>query len=483
VGDHRTANNTEKEKDAIYSQLTNDSDEDSFCNYNGDELLEPFTDRSAIIPKDDDDELRAGDHVYVWKSFGVLGSYQKHGIVLSAARTTDTAHEEDDDEVSIVTFYHRTKRDFSTRDELYKTQYSKEENDDDVDCGESLITANDNTVTTTKPSSNNKKHVKRTATVRIESLSTFLSDSTSGKLQKVKYNQTLRKRLLKRPGTVTACRADERPLILARVHYLLSAKSKLPEHHLVAANGECAAVWCRMGRWCTLQGSSILHILFAGQAGGAVVGGVAASNMMVLTAAPGWWGAMGYVWYVPATVAYPILTPLLIGFGLTSLVPLEVLRRFRKKWSSITHDINRNFWSQTTSDIKDYYYVSTSGDEDNTKSFFGIRSDYKDNDTKVEEDRGDYLPLDMTGDDDIDAEEEIEKKITSEYGSLDPISLFDKDKQQDENKNEKWHNMVDRLKASFVQQKKKNTVTAVEDATEESHQQPLFEKDSVREII
>jgi len=50
---------------------------------------------------------------------------------------------------------------------------------------------------------------------------------------------------------------------------------------MMAANGECAAVWCRMGRWCTLQGSSILHILFVGQAGGAAVGGVLATNVML----------------------------------------------------------------------------------------------------------------------------------------------------------------------------------------------------------
>ena len=55
----------------------------------------------------------------------------------------------------------------------------------------------------------------------------------------------------------------------------------MPDFHMTSANGECAAVWCRIGRWCTLQGSSILHILFVGQAGGAVAGGAIAGNVML----------------------------------------------------------------------------------------------------------------------------------------------------------------------------------------------------------
>ena len=80
--------------------------------------------------------------------------------------------------------------------------------------------------------------------------------------------------------------------MLARVKYLLETPGRLPEFHLMGANGECAAAWCKMGRWCTLQGSSILHILFVGQAGGAAVGGVVASNVFVWTSMPGFWGSV-----------------------------------------------------------------------------------------------------------------------------------------------------------------------------------------------
>jgi len=103
------------------------------------------------------------------------------------------------------------------------------------------------------------------------SLTTFCGGSTKkNAVRKVRYGSNFAKRLLSRPGSVTAVRADVPGLVLERVKFLLENPGVLPAYHRMAANGECAAVWCRIGRFITLQASSILQIMFFGQAGGAV---------------------------------------------------------------------------------------------------------------------------------------------------------------------------------------------------------------------
>ena len=345
-----------------YDDSDHDDSSDHDEQGNGD-LLEPFPEidhdrrpKEADVDgaADDGDEaedtdLRPGDHVYVWKAIGFLGvkTYQKHGIILSV-------DPDDDSNVEVVTFYHKNRRhhsykgddddDYGDVDDYYGTENANQSaidttyryRDDDTtdqaqnrNGSESLLQSNNSSKPTrdflnrngheSKPSSSStstsftnsphasigrnqrkKKEPKFTATVRIESLYAFASSAKS-KIHKVKYNQPLAKRVLRRGGTVTSCRADEPGLILARVRYLLEPnpengnicsenddgeqcseeQSSMPDFHMMSANGECAAVWCRIGRWCTLQGSSILHILFVGQAGGAVAGGAIAGNVML----------------------------------------------------------------------------------------------------------------------------------------------------------------------------------------------------------
>lgn len=250
-------------------QTFGDEDEDE----DGD-LLEPFPDRGDASdlagsgeasvgferrtnnPEEEqnDDILRPGDHVYVWcRSFGFPRAYQKHGIILSV-------DPDDPNSTTVVSFYHKDGRDREASDA--RAEHESEEWND-----ESLIQ---------EGSTSRRQKQKITSGVRADSLLTF---SKGSKIHKVKYGKSLAKRLLSRPGTVTSCAPDERGLVVARVRYMLDNPHCMPEYHMVAANGECAAVWCRIGRWCTLQGSSILHIMFVGQAGSAVAGGVVASNV------------------------------------------------------------------------------------------------------------------------------------------------------------------------------------------------------------
>lgn len=427
----------------------NESDEDS-------DLLEPFPDftnrrsgttRDGDNLEEDDDVLRPGDHIYVLVKRKIgIGTYQKHGLVYNVDKTNPM-------DTTIVSFYHEKGE--QEKEECGDYEYKNDDiqnpdtwNDNAIING---LDHNDNvdnysfrdcynvsaqSHTSLLGKDNNPAHydnhnhphdnsnsatmasTSSTPNVKSESLSTFQLNTT-GQVFKVIYGQTLAKRLLSRPGTVTACDADEDGLIIARMSYLLNNPHILPPYHRFQNNDECVAVWCRIGRWCTLQGSSILHIMFAGQAGGAVAGGVIASNFCFWAPMPGFWGSMGYIWYVPATVAYPILVPILLGFGLASLLPLEVLRRYRKKWAETSNYMNTDFWSKTEDYVKEVYFAaSVSTDENWMRNFFMDGEEQK-----KEEERGQYMPIgtnngiyDDDGHDDHDKDNLNANQTSAEYG-------------------------------------------------------------------
>jgi len=489
----------------------NDTDSD-ISNGNGrgedkdEDLLEPFPEidhdrrpKEAGACEDDDasdedadtSELKPGDHIYVWKSNGFFGvkTYQKHGIVLSVNPDADVNVGDPSAGVEVVTFYHKNHRHPSNRpkgddvDDFGETDpYTTIDNHTS---STSAYTPNKQT-TSTSTSTNSgdtkpKKEPKFTATVRVESLYAFRTNAKSP-IRKVKYNQPLKNRILRRGGTVTSCRADEPGLVLARLKFLLDTnpevarpvnsgggvdqdgvhfadgadtatglvgdplahqsssehqqqqeeEQSMPDFHMLSSNGECAAVWCRIGRWCTLQGSSILHILFVGQAGGAVAGGAIASNVMLWAPMPGVWGSIGYIWYVPATIAFPILVPVLIGFGLASLVPLELLRRFRKKWALISKEMNGRFWAYADDDVREAYFSSSASADENWMNQF-----FMDDAKKEEKKRGNYMPLGIRGvadHDDDDDDEEWTRKVAAEYGA----SSRDASEESEEEFRKKW---------------------------------------------
>lgn len=148
----------------------------------------------------------------------------------------------------------------------------------------------------------------------------------------------------------------------------------------------------------------MLEIVSASGAGSAAVAGGVVSQMTVTYMMP--WGSWMLVWSVPATVAYPFLVPLLVGYGLTSLVPLEVLRRYRKKWKGISDALNRDFWARgAEEEIKvEFFGRTVSSDHHQLGNFFGIHQE-----EEQENNVGKYMPLNMGGGaDDHDNEEEEE---------------------------------------------------------------------------
>ena len=226
-----------------------------------------------------DDLLRPGDHVYSW-----VQKKQRHGIVLSVGDGVLTEVDPNDcdrDAVTIVYFYTKEKRDRRAEDgadEAVDAGYASLATGDVGEINdEGLLSGDDNgangggNYSNGEASSDSMPVSGYAANATAISLTTFCGGSTKkNAVRKVRYGSNFAKRLLSRPGSVTAVKADVPGLVLARVKFLLENPGVLPPFHRMAANAECAAVWCRIGRFITLQGSSILQIMFFGQAGGAV---------------------------------------------------------------------------------------------------------------------------------------------------------------------------------------------------------------------
>lgn len=227
----------------------------------------------------------------------------------------------------------------------------------------------------------------------------------------------------------------------------------------------------------------------------------------------GFWGSVGYIWFVPATVAYPLLVPVLIGFGLASLVPLEALRRFRKKWAQISTEMNKAFWANADVDIRECYFSSTvSADDDWTNKFFGGLGDKMNMKTKTkredkqggggdasEEDKGKYMPLggwgaantDENVGDSFDSsdyvdEDEIMNRISAEYGLAAAGKSSQHDFEQDWNQEagssttfakDKWQNIFGRKKETMI------STSDFYDNSDEDTKRPLTDDTTCRELL
>lgn len=238
-----------------------------------DDVNDEIVDKELEEEQKMDNELRPGDHIFIWQGYGLNPrAYQRHAVVYSVTRKGQTEQElgdeqlsfdlnnvysdyEDDVEVTVVSFYH------------FQRHHA----------------AHGAAQAASAASGNNRG--KRRGCKR-ELLHDFIGPDCMQKkkpLHKVKYGRKVKKGLLsQKAGVGTALKKDRPGLILARVQYLLDNQDHLPAHNALSANGECAAMWCVTGKWCTLQGASILAVTSVGQAGGALLAGGILSNLTIL---------------------------------------------------------------------------------------------------------------------------------------------------------------------------------------------------------
>jgi len=124
-------------------------------------------------------------------------------------------------------------------------------------------------------------------------------------------------------------RSDPATLVLARTRFILEhGENVLPPYHIINSNSECIAVWCKTGRWSTLQASVFLHSTAIGHAKSAtaLTLGVAATNP----------------WLIPAFATVGIAA---VG------TPWLFLKVANDKWQEATRDLTEKFWLQADNEV------------------------------------------------------------------------------------------------------------------------------------
>jgi hypothetical protein len=150
--------------------------------------------------------------------------------------------------------------------------------------------------------------------------------------------------------------SDPTYLVLSRVRYILTNPKELPPHHIIFSNSECIAVYCKTGRWSTLQASIFLCSTAAGNLKTAILtsAGVAGATSTVTVPASGIAGWFGMT--TTATVSLvslqPWLIPVLAGYGLIAVgTPIILAIRAKDKWERATKHLNDGFWGAAESDV------------------------------------------------------------------------------------------------------------------------------------
>jgi hypothetical protein len=180
--------------------------------------------------------------------------------------------------------------------------------------------------------------------------------SPARRWNKVIYDATLWQDLTHlSPGTSTRSSCDPPQLVQARVQFLqlhfASLRSDKP-YHWLHNNCESAAVWCKTGSWCTVQGLSFLTTTAVGQVKSTALLASAAVATEVTTTVPaaGIWGS----WFGMTTttttsllMSQPqIVIPAIAAYGMVAVgVPALMIRTARREWKSTTDQLNDAFWS------------------------------------------------------------------------------------------------------------------------------------------
>ncbi len=131
-----------------------------------------------------------------------------------------------------------------------------------------------------------------------------------------------------------------------------SRPTLLPPHHLLYANSECIAVFCKTGRWSTLQASIFLHTSTFGNAKQTATMAMFLSSQTVTVPASGFWGWFGGTTTISLFSAQPWLVPALVGGGMVYVgLPMLMLWKAKSRWADTEKRLNDAFWSMYDSDI------------------------------------------------------------------------------------------------------------------------------------
>jgi hypothetical protein len=288
-------------------------------------------------------ELQIGDHVYQWRSWaGIPAVFQHHGIVMDIQTVQET-----DDKDNVTTSNRLTIADFSNKpiDSSSKRAVATTGTTNSTKINEQEI---QNSTSGSSPP-NDESIIIRPDPKRLFSLEQggiLQAYTDTDSWHKVHYEAPWWKRqVFSRAGTCTHSKSDAVGIVLARVHFILENPDILPDYHVIYANCECVAYWCKTGHWSTLQAASFLEYTAAGQAKSTGTMAAAAVHSQVSVPAAGLWGWLGYTTKVSLLSVQPMLIPALAGYGIVTVgAPAIIWIKARKQWEATSKKLSDAFW-------------------------------------------------------------------------------------------------------------------------------------------
>jgi hypothetical protein len=341
------------------------------------EMLADALESSASQSQSSSNELEVGDHVYQWRKLGFIPYvFQHHGIVMDVHKDHDgkvtklVIADFSNVEPASKAAKHRaregnknqanTNKTASTTAALSSDEDEEEKKEKEESCptssksNDSAVTGSTanttTTTTTTRPGTTITSRRRRSAMSLVQE-GAFRTYTDTDRWHKVEYGASWLNRQIYRSGTVTKAQAGPVGLILARVHFILEHPELLPDYHVIHANCECVAFWCRTGVWSSLQGSTFLELTTAGQVKSSVTLATAAATAQATVTVPsaGLWGWFGYT--TTTTVSWLSLHPMAIPgiacyAALTIGVPAVYYASAHTAWKKTSARLNDAFWEK-----------------------------------------------------------------------------------------------------------------------------------------
>lgn len=147
------------------------------------------------------------------------------------------------------------------------------------------------------------------------------SSTSSGSSPKSKSKSGKHKSGSLKDMAILFSKGDPDNLVLARANYLLENMDVIPKYHVFYSNSECLAVWCKVGRWATLQ--------TAVWATCTSVGGTKSTVAATIAVA----------------AAHVALAPIVaLGGMIYAGAPLVILKKSKGKWEKYTAKMTDLFW-------------------------------------------------------------------------------------------------------------------------------------------
>jgi hypothetical protein len=285
-------------------------------------------------------KFQRGDHVYRWCSVaGVPCVYQHHGIVMHVRVIPGPNHDQPNEELTIA--------DFSNF--LPSQQAAEEPNKRDPTLSPPCKRLR------SRDSFHSLAFGVGTCTGGI--LRVYTTTSSESEWHLVEYNAPRWKTLYYRSGVITTVAASDSPeVVLSRVNFLLVQaereandtfrSSVLPKYHLIFANCECVATWCKTGKWSTLQGASFLAGATLSYGSGTMAFGqasavsAAAQEAAALASTPGLMGYFTRSSMVPLATSQSWIVPALTAYAAVAVGGLTSILLARSKWNATTQQLN-----------------------------------------------------------------------------------------------------------------------------------------------